>query len=76
MLDSDLAKLYRVKTFNLNNAVKRNIDRFPLGENKKYLARRSIKRDCFSNLQEIFRKIYSIFVGIECFYNVPYKLPG
>ncbi len=29
MLDSDLAKLYGVKTFNLNKAVKRNIQRFP-----------------------------------------------
>jgi hypothetical protein len=29
MLDSDLAKLYGVETFNLNKAVKRNIDRFP-----------------------------------------------
>lgn len=29
MLDSDLAKLYGVKTFNLNKAVKRNIERFP-----------------------------------------------
>ncbi|KAF0134103.1 MAG: hypothetical protein FD145_859 [Candidatus Saganbacteria bacterium] len=29
MLDSDLAKLYRVKTSNLNKAVKRNLDRFP-----------------------------------------------
>ena len=30
MLDSDLAVLYEVKTFNLNKAVKRNIDRFPI----------------------------------------------
>src|SRR4030042_5944231 len=29
MLDSDIAELYGVKTFNLNKAVKRNIDRFP-----------------------------------------------
>jgi hypothetical protein len=29
MLDSDLAALYRVTTFNLNKAVKRNIERFP-----------------------------------------------
>jgi len=29
MLDKDLATLYEVKTFNLNKAVKRNIDRFP-----------------------------------------------
>jgi len=29
MLDSDLARLYRVTTFNLNKAVKRNIGRFP-----------------------------------------------
>ena len=29
MLDSDLAQLYGVETFNLNKAVKRNIDRFP-----------------------------------------------
>lgn len=29
MLDRDLAKLYGVETFNLNKAVKRNIDRFP-----------------------------------------------
>src|SRR3989304_935083 len=29
MLDSDLAELYGVETFNLNKAVKRNIDRFP-----------------------------------------------
>ncbi|MGA3327031.1 MAG: ORF6N domain-containing protein [Terriglobia bacterium] len=29
MLDSDLAELYRVETFNLNKAVKRNLDRFP-----------------------------------------------
>ena len=29
MLDSDLAALYEVETFNLNKAVKRNIDRFP-----------------------------------------------
>jgi hypothetical protein len=29
MLDKDLAELYGVKTFNLNKAVKRNIDRFP-----------------------------------------------
>ena len=27
MLDSDLAKLYGVETFNLNKAVKRNINR-------------------------------------------------
>ena len=29
MLDKYLATLYRVETFNLNKAVKRNIDRFP-----------------------------------------------
>lgn len=29
MLDKDLAELYGVETFNLNKAVKRNIDRFP-----------------------------------------------
>ena len=29
MLDADLAELYQVETFNLNKAVKRNIDRFP-----------------------------------------------
>jgi hypothetical protein len=29
MLDSDLAALYGVETFNLNKAVKRNIERFP-----------------------------------------------
>ena len=30
MLDSDLAELYQVETFNLNKAVKRNIERFPV----------------------------------------------
>jgi hypothetical protein len=30
MLDSDLAELYQIETFNLNKAVKRNIDRFPV----------------------------------------------
>ncbi len=29
MLDKDLAKLYGVTTFNLNKAVKRNLERFP-----------------------------------------------
>ena len=29
LLDSELAKLYRVTTFNLNKAVKRNLTRFP-----------------------------------------------
>jgi phage regulator Rha-like protein len=29
MLDSDLAELYEVQTFRLNEAVKRNIERFP-----------------------------------------------
>jgi len=29
MLDSDLAEMYGVETFNLNKAIKRNIDRFP-----------------------------------------------
>jgi ORF6N domain len=29
MLDSDLAELYLVETFNVNKAVKRNLDRFP-----------------------------------------------
>ena len=29
MLDADLATLYGVTTFNLNKAVKRNMDRFP-----------------------------------------------
>jgi len=29
MLDNDLAELYQVETFNLNKAVKRNIERFP-----------------------------------------------
>ncbi len=29
MLDSDLAELYQVRTFNLNKAVKRNLARFP-----------------------------------------------
>ena len=29
ILDSDLAAMYGVETFNLNKAVKRNIDRFP-----------------------------------------------
>ena len=29
MLDKDLAQLYGVTTFNLNKAVKRNLDRFP-----------------------------------------------
>lgn len=30
MLDSDLASLYGVETFNLNKTVKRNIERFPV----------------------------------------------
>jgi phage regulator Rha-like protein len=30
MLDNDLAELYGVETFNLNKAVKRNIERFPI----------------------------------------------
>jgi hypothetical protein len=30
MLDNDLAALYEVETFNLNKAVKRNIERFPV----------------------------------------------
>ena len=30
MLDTDLALLYGVETFNLNKAVKRNFDRFPV----------------------------------------------
>ena len=30
MLDSDLAKLYRVETRILNQAVKRNLQRFPI----------------------------------------------
>ena len=29
ILDRDLAEMYNVETFNLNKAVKRNIDRFP-----------------------------------------------
>ncbi|MCL1929075.1 MAG: ORF6N domain-containing protein [Treponema sp.] len=29
MLDSDLAALYQVETFNLNKTIKRNIGRFP-----------------------------------------------
>lgn len=29
MLDADLAELYGVETFNLNKAVKRNVDRLP-----------------------------------------------
>jgi phage regulator Rha-like protein len=29
LVDSDLAELYGVETFNLNKAVKRNLDRFP-----------------------------------------------
>ena len=29
LLDSDLAELYKVETFNLNKAVKRNLERFP-----------------------------------------------
>ena len=29
MLDSDLARLYEIKTKNLNKAVKRNMERFP-----------------------------------------------
>jgi hypothetical protein len=29
MIDKDLADLYQVETFNLNKAVKRNLDRFP-----------------------------------------------
>lgn len=29
MLDNDLAELYQVETFNLNKAVRRNINRFP-----------------------------------------------
>lgn len=31
MFDSDLARLYQVETRTLNQAVKRNIDRFPTG---------------------------------------------
>ena len=30
MLDKDLAMLYGIETFNLNKAVKRNLDRFPI----------------------------------------------
>ncbi|MBI4810693.1 MAG: ORF6N domain-containing protein [Ignavibacteriales bacterium] len=30
MLDKDIAELYGVETYNLNKAVKRNIDRFPI----------------------------------------------
>ncbi len=29
MLDSDLAMLYHLETYNLNKAMKRNVDRFP-----------------------------------------------
>src|SRR6266542_1560241 len=29
MIDSDLAELYQVETFNLNKAIKRNLNRFP-----------------------------------------------
>ena len=29
MLDADLAELYQIETFNLNKAVRRNLDRFP-----------------------------------------------
>ena len=32
MLDKDLAELYGVETRNLNKAVKRNIDRFPVDD--------------------------------------------
>jgi hypothetical protein len=45
MLDSDLAALYGVETFNLNKAVKRNRERFPVDfmfqlSREEYTARR------------------------------------
>jgi len=35
MLDADLAKIYQVETKVFNQAVKRNIDRFPAGNNPR-----------------------------------------
>ena len=38
MLDSDLAALYQVETGRLNEAVKRNISRFPMARNSFIIA--------------------------------------
>ena len=48
MLDADLAELYRVGTRVLNQAVRRNVERFP--ENFMFHSLRKRRRPCDHNL--------------------------
>ena len=57
MLDSDLAELYQVETFNLNKAVKRNCERFP--EDFMF----QITREEFENLRLQFATSSSGYSG-------------
>lgn len=59
MLDSDLAILYQVETKTFNQAVKRNIERFP--ENFRF----QLKKDEYDSLR--WKKISAI-----CFYRTRY----
>ncbi len=60
MLDSDLAKLYEVETKKLNQAVKRNIERFPedfmfqLDENEWLFLRSQFVTSKIAELEQYF----------------------
>ena len=62
MLDSDLAELYGVKTKVLNQAVKRNIDRFP--ERYCFILTQGEKDEVVTNCDHLLKLKFS--------YNLPY----
>ena len=60
MLDSDFAALYEVETFNLNKAVKRNIERFP-GDFMFQLTRDEWENLIFQNgISRVINPIYLV----------------
>ena len=76
LLDTDLARLYGVETRALNQAVKRNLDRFP-SEFAFPLTREeilSISQTVTSLIQLKFSKSVHAFLLISCFNSFPMML--
>ena len=68
MLDRDLARLYGVETFRLNEQVKRNIERFP--EDFMF----QLSKEEFENLKSQIAfdgaKILNIFANHQIFFHI------
>ena len=66
MLDSDLAILYQVETKTFNQAVKRNIERFP--ENFRF----QLKKEEYDSLRSLKRRERWKKISAICFYRTRY----